>query len=706
MVHFSGFVLFYLMQNVGFGTGEEHCRWPDYFMRFYDSFYGDIWKRQWQTELRIRRFPQDFTRINGDLASRKVVSIADERNFNISSYKRNFKYQVYKYYEESYQCLHKYDNDKFMLKKTGMYKFSIGYEPEKLNFPTTYQCFQFIKRSEFVVQWKVGKENERFKDCHEEFGVLNNWPLVYIPVVQAAPFHILPHCPSLGGFQMKVYEDDGSPVINFPCKNDNPSPRLESGCIPGEGIFLYPSANQCDRYGLLEGTGAKLHCLGNWEDDKYSYTVVLPSELTGINSTHCLRINKSNPVSESAILFLDSVCDTGTVHPKQHAYFRLDLRKKVINSLCDNYSDQCSSGSCQSIYQATTCFRTCRNCPKTKAVETESMEQGLWYLQRNDVLDVIDIGRDYFNLPLFGNMKITGHHTSNRYTSVCQSSNSLLEGGRGYILTSLPGNGCLPRVVQVKLKRLNKLVSLIQISQSSALRNDKYALNVSTWCHNNKMEVDNFVQFKTKYSKYTSTYLRPNEYGWFTLIKAQNTTQLSPCGIAELRYAKIKVLIRFGSSLLGSGEAYTKGSNEWIMVYSLWTNPKDSTQISFYCLANYQVNDNYHGVILKVNKAEGPPNVSKLISETYYCLLLPRGFHQADIVLHTAGDCDVPLLHKIQQHITYPVASMKAFPQAMQDLVIQRNATEATKGGSVCLTGMHVLTLVFMLNAFKTLLFI
>ena len=609
----------------------QDCVWPDWFDVSKPDWSVKPEENSWETEARLDKELGSI--MNWFIKSKKMVTVLNNNSLEISVYLRKSKANY-----TTYSCDTAYGNEKFLLMKTGQSDMS--------KIRTTYRCVQLIKKSRFVAQWRLGPESYESHECPDNFAGISDWPLIYFPIRETATHEKIfksydllkdyPACPSLGGFLMKVYEEDGSHVQNQ-CKNEYPSSRIEMECGYGEGIRITTSTGRCGRYALGNRVGAQLNCLANWEDDNYRYSVLMPNDNMAINSFHCLRLDKNDPTVGTPIMFLDSVC-LSTTPGGDMSYFRLQLRKHSVNSICDDLSDQCRDDLCPDMKYW--CASSCSSCANvSNTVKSDEKIRGTWVLQRRGSKHEVTITENEFTLFDMGTFKAYGG--LNNGTEVClKPSQGMKNETFEYSLAKLgDGEGCGPRVSQLRASLISESVLLLQTTGTAPLRPDEYMTDVEKWCHNNYRDIDWYSPAFRPYWPYHSNAAKGA--GHFTLIKKEEQTPVS-CMLDQglVTYAAhMKVNVSFSvnkKKYTCEGEAHVNGDEKYRLEYNCEDGKSDD--VLFECLANYEVSPNYYGITLKAESSDA----GSLISDRFYCLLIPvqNQEERLSLVLNTAGECD------------------------------------------------------------------
>ena len=469
---------------------------------------------------------------------------------------------------------------------------------------------------------------------------------------------------------MEVTAPDGSAV----CSNTHPFPRFEVGCSPGGGLRMLPSTtNDCREYSFLGGAGAKMHCLGNWVDSAYKFIMLVPAGKKQIKSFHCLRINKDDITKEDAILFLDTACKLGEPAESDN-YLKIKLRKKEIEGLCEDYDDQCSEDDCDGMNYKHACIGTCSSqCVfDEKLVQPSEELSGEWIVQTRRSRDNFTINSDGFHLDKLGKFKAYGTPNDTH----CMKAPPVLEDAASYVIADTGtdlAKGCLPRVTQLTMKTINHNVALMQVMEPSPLRANKFSSNANLMCNNNLQEAQAFSNLYRPYWPFISESPKGTGSGWFTLIKKHENQQLSSCNLNNPDYdytlaseVKLEFLSPSKKRYSCDGQAHNVGDNKYMIDYhKCHGNSSYGASIDFECLGSYKFNDKYQAVIGKIPTVVSF-NDEVLLNEEYYCILFPsKADRSLPVLVHTAGDCDVPNIEYVQKHYRKSVLRMTYVPEVL-----------------------------------------
>ena len=641
----------------------EPCVWPQWFdlSSSFSPFllkYAKYEKKSWQTQAVIQTDIQPM--VNWFVKSKTIVAITGNRSLEIISW-------IDKEIGNSsvYECERNFGKS-YLLKKTGLK------DRFEENIPTAvkYRCMELTQRSRFVAQWRLGVEMDQPQDCQGQFAPVSPWPLVYFPFQDSGMqdeiwksenlFKEYPACPSLGGYLMRVFDEKGTPVIEKEqCKNDYPSSRFEMECVSGEGIRITASA-PCRQYATGDRTGAKFSCLANWEDNKYRYSLLMPDDKMGIRSFHCLRMNKTDPTSGNVLLFLDTVCRPDNPEVTD-TYFRIDLRRHTVRGICGDLSDQCNEAQCHNTKYW--CAGTCNSCSNiSEPIPIDGSIRGRWILHSNERQREFIFTEKKISLPEMGTFHVYG--TLSKRRKMCARASLPLEKETfEYALgTEVGGNGCGPRVTQLRAKRVSESVLVVQYPGTAPLRPNEHFVNSEEWCHNNFQDIGSYrTIFKSHWPQFSAEHFFSFANGAYTLITSSKTKPVK-CSILDGYYQTMINNMKFKMTLKSGDRRYNCNGESHFedLAYKIsyqCDGDGPSGAVAFECLAGFDVSSDYKILVLEASSPNFQNHEGVPTKENFYCLFVPkRPQRKSPWFYNTAGECDIVAGSKFHQNLTEPIA--------------------------------------------------
>ena len=236
-----------------------------------------------------------------------------------------------------------------------------------------YQCFQFIKRSNNVVQLMMSYVSLSLTDdiCSEDNLIRQASPLVAPYVEEDEEFA---QCSLNGGYDMDVYDSKGEAW----CVNDQLKARWESNCQAGEGVKVEFRNFDC-KATLSMQIIQTLFCLATWTEAGYVFSVVINNDddrpglwmmrhEVGAEDEGLQRsIIGENPDvyhSFNTLFFSDLAADIDNT-PSREDYLRFRMTRVVYPTLCED--EACSCTTCDENTQFY-CQKKCHRCDHLKLI--------------------------------------------------------------------------------------------------------------------------------------------------------------------------------------------------------------------------------------------------------------------------------------------------------------------------------------------------
>ncbi|CAE1325328.1 unnamed protein product [Acanthosepion pharaonis] len=216
-----------------------------------------------------------------------------------------------------------------------------------------FLCLEFVRRSEIIVQLKQSElSSNQYPSLCKKL-VLDQWPLVLLE-------KLLDHkvgCPFSGGYNLQMFDSSGTPL----CPQEIVPIRLESECESGEGMMIHFRKELCIHPDLNMEVKQKLYCLAHWAEGKYRFIILREKD----RRDHIWSLRIKEPVSEikDAALFMVPVCDAEDTITQTNMYLQLKLDKYVVSTTCADEFKDCSQyvQFCDSGYRQH-CSNSCRDC--------------------------------------------------------------------------------------------------------------------------------------------------------------------------------------------------------------------------------------------------------------------------------------------------------------------------------------------------------
>ena len=171
-------------------------------------------------------------------------------------------------------------------------------------------------------------------------------------------------CSLVGGFNMQVYDKSMSKGV---CDGYLGETRLESECLPGDGLNFYYRQAKCVPDGLYMYPTQRTYCLANWEDGRFNFILLKHDRM------HYLWVMRYPKVKQSdgkftAFLMKDLYATADNAVRSTNNYLSISMGRqsaKTLHHLCYDDYEICSVLSDPCSYSediARTCAKTCGFC--------------------------------------------------------------------------------------------------------------------------------------------------------------------------------------------------------------------------------------------------------------------------------------------------------------------------------------------------------
>ena len=225
-------------------------------------------------------------------------------------------------------CIHAYPNDQFL----------VAHEEEGQT-RGRYTCMQILKRSDTVLQIKEANLSDRMGSnlCVESNMKLDGWIIMDIKSVM----NHREDCSLVGGFNMQIYDKSSHQGV---CDGYLGETRLESECLPGDGLNFYYRQAKCVADGLYMYPTQRTYCLANWEDGKFKFILLKHDRM------HYLWVMRYPKVIQrngkfTAFLMKDLYATIDDAVTVTNNYLILSMGKqipKTLDNLCYDDYEICS----------------------------------------------------------------------------------------------------------------------------------------------------------------------------------------------------------------------------------------------------------------------------------------------------------------------------------------------------------------------------
>ena len=309
---------------------------------------------------------------------------------------------------------------------------------------------QFVVRSENVIEIKESATSNTMASslCDDVNLTWNPSPLVWPEAVQ---YHA---CALTGGYDMTVRHQIGNIEL---CPSNWLKPRLESECMPGDGISIDFRHFDC-RGDLSMAQEQQLRCLGSWTDGHYAYSVLTDADDLW-PKLWMFRLPVKRGASFTAELLSDIRVERGAKISQTVRYHLLEMTRRPFPSLCADEAVKCDD--CTRDTSDLYCQKSCRMCVgepaarNSKACVFPSETRGMW-----EEINAVD--------SRLVNISESGMSTSGLETLRClelRVADWYGDTDRQALSVVYP-NGCRPRFACAQLVRVSPSVLRYRLSEA------------------------------------------------------------------------------------------------------------------------------------------------------------------------------------------------------------------------------------------------
>lgn len=319
-------------------------------------------------------------------------------------------------------------------------------------------CRQFVVRSENVVEMKESATSTEMSLslCDDVKLSWNPSPLVW---PEADQYHA---CALKGGYDMSVKHNIGDIEA---CPSTWLKPRLESECMPGDGINIDFRHFDC-RGDLSMDQEQQLRCLGSWTEGHYSFSV-----LTDANDLWpklwMLRLPVERGDSFKALLLSDIKVDRGKVVLLTERYYILEMTRRPFQSMCADEAVTCDD--CTRDVSDLYCQKSCHMCDNAPGNRKECVfpaeTRGRWEEISADESRLVNITEEELSASGLETLRCLELRVADWY-----------EDSERHALSVVFVNGCKPRYACVQLVRVAPSVMRYRLSQTRVW---PYSLSIS-----------------------------------------------------------------------------------------------------------------------------------------------------------------------------------------------------------------------------------
>ena len=519
-------------------------------------------------------------------------------------------------------CIQSYGNDKYL----------VAHE-ERGQTSGLYTCIQIVRRRNNIIQLKQAKVTKSLSMdlCSDNNLHLDGWLIIDTNSVM----NQREDCSLNGGFNMQVYDKS---TFDGVCDEYLGETRLESECLPGEGLNFYFRREACVPGGLYMDVSQRTYCLANWDDEVFNF-ILLKHERQ--NHLWVFRYHRGTRQGNNfkALLMKDLYSSTETSISETSNYLILSVGNqspKMLNSLCFDDYEICSKLEDPCSYSddvARACARTCGYCTETRPAlcHLGSIVDGIW-TDANHAEEGPHLNINARSIRIAGSETLHCIDWSNRKGSSAKLDHDLMQIDSDHaeekMLVTVSDNGCRPRFTCAKFTRLPR-VFFMQLSQTRLWplvlgREDPY--NCSNFVYTTNKDID-----KNPYRKRLSTLFTP--------------TKVSGVSCDLSRFVHFDV--RFKGGTFCSGTVVQSSSKKTVQFHLSNCPASILTQTTFTCVE--YANLPPQGDVLLVTRTNGT-------TPKTHCWLFPE---KPNNVFHMVAseDCNGAMKRKIKKGRLHPIAT-------------------------------------------------
>ena len=361
-------------------------------------------------------------------------------------------------------CIQSYKNDKFLVahEETGQIR-------------GLYTCMQILKRSSTVLQIREAELSEGMGRnlCDDSNMKLDGWIIMDIKSVM----NHREDCSLVGGFNMQVYDKSSYKGV---CDGYLGETRLESECLPGDGLNFHYRQAKCIPDGLYMYPTQRSYCLANWEDGQFKFILLKHDRMNYLWVMRFPKDVQSNG-KFTAFLMKDLYATTDNAVTTTNNYLSLTMSKqnpKTLDHLCYDDYEICSVLKNPCSYSeeiARTCAKTCGFCTDLSPTVCQFSIpiNGSWVdANQADKSPSVQInttsieitGQETLHCVDWSDSKRESRATDEEPpTTVTPTNNKQL---KEQMLISVSDNGCRPRFSCGKFTKLPSNVMFMQLTQT------------------------------------------------------------------------------------------------------------------------------------------------------------------------------------------------------------------------------------------------
>ncbi len=522
------------------------------------------------------------------------------------------------------------------VQKIGRDKFLVAHEEEGQT-NGMYTCMKFLQRDRAVVQFRQAQLSEDLNRhlCNDENLTLNGWIIIDYKAIQGRR----EECSLSGGFNMQVYDKGANRGV---CDGYTGETRLESECLPGEGMIFDFRQASCVPDGLLMYPEQRTQCVVNWTVGHFNFILLSDSNRKFLWLLRYPNVGMFG-VTMQAILMKDLYATKETSIKATSNYLTLTMSSqspKTLDSLCYDDYEICSVLSDPCSYSeeiARTCAKTCGFCTDSRpnACQLNIPNPGTWTdsLSRKSRPDAavnstaISIRKSETLHCIDWSDKSGSGKAKTKVSAISDNDDNKFS---EQMLVTVTDNGCRPRFTCAKVTQMTQVIFL-QLSQTRL-----WPL-VQT-------KADPYDCSEFRYVSNVAEDSNPYRSNHTNMLVPSNASTVR-CDLSDVH----KFAITFQNQVQCSGQLYQNTA-------------RTNFQLYFHCETK-ALRDTYDCIefspfiptsdlLLVTKTSASPPH--------YHCWLFPQD-HNGTIFLIESEHCNVASVKKIKDGTLEPFAELKVF---------------------------------------------
>ena len=536
-------------------------------------------------------------------------------------------------------------------------KFLVAHE-EPGQTTGLYLCMQILKRSSSIVQIKQSKLSSTLSGnlCSYNNLHLDGWLIIDTNSVM----NQREDCSLNGGFNMQVYDKS---TFTGVCDGYLGETRLESQCLPGEGLNFYFRQAACMPDGLYMYPTQRTYCLANWNDDGFNYILLKHDTMTYMWLFRYPRV-KGYDEKFTAWLMKDLYASTENSITVTNQYLRLTMSRqspKVLDNLCYDDYEICSVLRDPCSYSdeiARICAKTCGFCSDTKPTvcKLDRAVHGTW-IDSNHPDDIPHVHINETTAQTAGTETLHCIDWTNATAGSYESNFSEMQNDHSeqQMMVTVSENGCRPRFSCVKFTKMTNTL-FMQLSRTRLWPlvqsiDDPY--NCSNFLYTSNKDIDR-NQYRTRFP----TLLLPDEQKKDVSFDLQEFTSFN---------------VRFQGGVQCTGHLRQDSLNKSMIIFvnNCHENVLNNTHFSFLDLAPFPFPSLENDTLLVTKTNHTIPMT--------HCWLFPE---KPNNVFHMVAseDCNGAMKRKIRKGRLHPIATFTKTSSWI--LVTESNVIEEKTSGS------------------------